>query len=307
MNVQNYSGVWAEIIEALQDKGDPSKIRRIQLTEAEMEEVVQSGAFRKTVASHYGSSEVPVLTQIEAGNDGKIISFYFGDVLICLGPWSATGPLASIVYGPLTETPKAETTFVREVGGVNYMLAGVGNPADDFVLGSNANIELGLAVRKYNNSEYFGDGAGGFEIELEPGERWTFAVTAGSLLAGVNDITEMYDISLYLDVDPDGDDAPVKWDLQNTPTPDGKGKNYTWYSQGIRVVSDSATDADHRVTQMIQQYTFPYIDHMLPASVERTEDGVPLGLYTLKLEARPRLQTGDAVSVEVLATIAKKS
>jgi hypothetical protein len=187
------------------------------------------------------------------------------------------------------------------------MLAGVGNPADDFVIGKNANIELGLAVRKYNNSEYFGDGAGGFEIELEPGERWTFAVTAGSLLAGVNDITEMYDISLYLDVDPDGDAAPVKWDLQNTPTPDGKGKNYTWYSQGIRVVSDSATDADHRVTQMIQQYTFPYIDHMLPASVERTEDGVPLGLYTLKLEARPRLQTGDAVSVEVLATIAKKS
>lgn len=307
MNVQNYSGVWAEIIEALQDKGDPSKIRRIQLTEAEMEEVVQSGAFRKTVASHYGSSEVPVLTQIEAGNDGKIISFYFGDVLICLGPWSATGPLAAIVYAPLTETPKAETTFVREVGGVNYMLAGVGNPADDFVIGKNANIELGLAVRKYNNSEYFGDGAGGFEIELEPGERWTFAVTAGSLLAGVNDITEMYDISLYLDVDPDGDAAPVKWDLQNTPTPDGKGKNYTWYSQGIRVVSDSATDADHRVTQMIQQYTFPYIDHMLPASVERTEDGVPLGLYTLKLEARPRLQTGDAVSVEVLATIAKKS
>lgn len=307
MNVQNYSGVWAEIIEALQDKGDPSKIRRIQLTEAEMEEVVQSGAFRKTVASHYGSSEVPVLTQIEAGNDGKIISFYFGDVLICLGPWSATGPLAAIVYAPLTETPKAETTFVREVGGVNYMLAGVGNPADDFVIGKNANIELGLAVRKYNNSEYFGDGANGFDIELEPGERWTFAVTAGSLLAGVNDITEMYDISLYLDVDPDGDAAPIKWDLQNALTPDGKGKNYTWYNQGIRVVDDSATDADHRVTQMIQQYTFPYIDHALPSSVERTEDGVPLGLYTLKLEARPRLQSGDAVSVEVLATIAKKS
>lgn len=307
MNVQGYDGVMGQIVEALQDHGEPDKIRRIQVTEAEMQEIISSGAFRKTAGTYYGSSDVYVFSDIEADTSGNIYSLRLDGVLICLGPWEPTGPLAGVVYGPLTESPKAETAFFREVGGVKYMLSGVGNPANDFVLGKNANIELGLAVRKYNNAEYFGDGANGFDIELEPGERWTFALTAGSLLEGVNDITEMYDISLYLDVDPDSDDATIKWDLQNTPTPDGKGKNYTWYSQGIRVVSDSATDADHRVTQMIQQYTFPYIDHMLPASVERTEDGVPLGIFSLKLEARPRLQTGDAVSVEVLANVVKKS
>lgn len=308
MNVQTYSGIWAEIIEALQDKGDPSKVRRIQVTEIEMDEIVKSGAFRKTVASHYGSSEVPVMTQIEAGNDGKVISFYFGDTLICLGPWEATGALAGVVYSPLTETPKAETVFFREVGGKKYMLSGVGNPADDFVIGKNANIELGLAVRKYNNPEYFGDGAGTFDIELDAGERWSFALTAGSVLEGVPDLTEMYDISLYIDTDPTGTIAPMKWDLQNTPSKDGKTHmNYTWYNQGIRVIDDSATNADRSVTQMIQQYTFPYIDHAIPAGVERTKDGVPLGIFSLKLEARPRLQTGDAISVEVLANITKKS
>lgn len=306
MNVQTYSGIWAEILEALQNKGDPSNIRRIQVTEEEMDEIVKSGAFRTTVASHYGSSEVPVMTQIEAGFDGKVISFYYGDCLICIGPWEATGALASVVYGPLTETPKAETVFVREVGGKNYMLVGVGNPADDFVIGKNANIELGIAVRKYNNADYFGDGTGTFDVELDAGERWTFALTAGSVLEGVPNFTEMYDVSLYIDVDPTGVVAPIKWDLQWTPNSTGKGSNFTWYNQGIRVVDDSATNELHNVTQMIQQYTFPYIDHAIPLGVERTEDGVPLGIFSLKLGARPRLQTGDAVSVEVLANITKK-
>lgn len=307
MNVQNYTGVWAAIIEALQDKGDPSNVRRIQVNEAEMDEIVKSGAFRTTVASHYGASEVPVLTKIEAGNDGKIISFYYGDCLICLGPWEATGPLADVVYAPLTEVPKGETVFVREIGGKKYMLAGNGNPADDFLIGKNDNIELGLAVRKYNNAQYFGDGEGTFDIELDKGERWTFAVTVGSMLEGVPNFTEMYDVSLYIDVDPTGVIAPIKWDLQWTPNTTGKHYDFTWYNQGIRVVDDSATNVEHSVTQMIQQYTFNHIDHAIPMGVERTKDGVPLGIFSLKLEARPRLQTGEAVSIEVLANITKKS
>jgi hypothetical protein len=307
MEVQGYYGVMGQIVEALQDHGEPDKIRRIVVTEAEMDEIIKSGAFRKTAGTYYGSSDVYVFSDIEADTSGKIYSLRLDGVLICLGPWEPTGALAGVVYGPLTETSKAETTFVREVNGVKYMLSGTGNPANDFVIGKNANIELGLAVRKYNDATYQGDGAGSFEIELEDGERWVFAATVGSLKAGVPDFTEMYDISLYLDVDPTGTVAPMKWDLQYTPASNGKGKNYTWYNQGIRVVDDSATNAEHNVTQMIQQYAFPFINHAIPDSVERTKDGVPLGLYTLKLEARPRLQPGDAVSVSVLANITKKS
>lgn len=308
MNVQGYDGVMGAIVEALQDHGEPDKIRRIQVTEAEMNEIVKSGAFRKTAGTYYGSSDVYVFSDIEADTAGNIYSLRLDGVLICLGPWEPSGALADVVYGPLTETPKAETVFFREVGGKKYMLSGVGNPADDFVIGKNANIELGLAVRKYNNPEYFGDGAGTFDIELDAGERWSFALTAGSVLEGVPDLTQMYDISLYIDTDPTGTIAPMKWDLQNTPSKDGKTHmNYTWYNQGIRVIDDSATNEDRSVTQMIQQYNFPYIDHAIPAGVERTKDGVPLGIFSLKLEARPRLQTGDAVSVEVLANITKKS
>lgn len=307
MKVQGYDGVMGAIVEALQDHGEPDKIRRIQVTEAEMNEIIKSGAFRKTAGTYYGSSDVHVFSDIEADTSGQIYSMRLDGVIICLGPWEATGELATVVYGPLTEVMKGETTFVREVDGKKYMLSGVGNPADDFVMGSNANIELGLAVRKYNNSEYMGDGAGTFDIELEPGERWTFAVTAGSLKEGVPDLTEMYDISLYIDVDPTGTAETIKWDLQYTPNLNGKGKNYTWYNQGIRIVDDSATNAERSVTQMIQQYTFPYIDHAIPSNVERTQDGVPLGIFSLKLEARPRLSAGDAVSVEAMANITKKS
>jgi hypothetical protein len=306
MNVQGYDGVMGEIVDALQDHGDPDKIRRIQVTEAEMNEIVKSGAFRKTAGTYYGSSDVYVFSDIEADSSGNIYSMRLSGVLICLGPWEPSGALAAVVYGPLTETLKAETVFVREVNGQKYMLAGTGNPANDFVIGKNANIELGIAVRKYNNADYFGDGAGTFDVELDAGERWTFALTAGSVLEGVPNFTEMYDVSLYIDVDPTGVVAPIKWDLQWTPNSTGKGNNFTWYNQGIRVVDDSATNELHNVTQMIQQYTFPYIDHAIPLGVERTEDGVPLGIFSLKLEARPRLQTGDAVSVEVLANITKK-
>lgn len=309
MNVQNYTGVLAEIVAAMQEAGDPSAIRRIQVTEEEMDEIVKSGAFRKTTNTHYGGSDTPVFSNIESGVDGKVISMYLNGTLICLGPWTPTGALGTVTYGPLTVQQKAKTTFVRTVNGKDYMLVGTGNPADDFVLGKNANIELGLAVRKVNDSTYYGDGAGGFEIELDEsvGDSWNFAVTVGSLKSGVTDVTEMYDISLYLDVDGTGEENAIKWDLQFTPRLDGKGKNYAWYNQGIRVINDATTNPDGSVSQMIQRYEFPFISHALPAETERTKQGVPLGIYGIKLVARPRLAAGDPVEVEVLATVAKKS
>lgn len=309
MNVQNYTGVLALITEAMQDRGDPSRIRRIQVTEEEMDEIVRSGAFRTSVCTHYGTSDVPVMSNIKTGFDGKVISFYLLDTLICLGPWQPRGALATVTYGPLTTQQKAETSFVRTVDGKNYMLAGTGNPADDFVLGSNANIELGLAARKVNNSAYQGDGAGGFDIELDEalGESWNFAVTVGSLKEGVTDVTQMYDISLYLDVDASDETEPLKWDLMFGKTLDGKGMSYAWFNNGIRVVSDAATNELHSVSQTIQRYEFPFISHALPLDTERTKQGVPLGMYTIKLEAKPRLAAGDAVSVEILANVVKKS
>jgi len=309
MNIQKYTGVVADILEAMQERGDPNQIRRIQVTEDEMDEIVKSGAFRTAVCTHYGTSDAIVMSNIIAGSDNKIISFYLNDTLICLGPWEPTGALATVTYGPLTEQPKAETSFVRESGGKNYMLVGHGNPADDFVLGTNANIELGLAVRKVNDSTYYGDGANGFDIELDEAqaESWNFAVTVGSLKDGVTDVTQMYDISLYLDTDASGETDQIKWDLVFGKSLDGKGDSYAWFNNGIRVISDSATNELHNVTQMIQRYEFPFISHSLPATTERTKQGVPLGIYGLKLVAKPRLSAGDEVSVEVLANVVKKS
>lgn len=306
MEIQKHSGVMAKIIEAMQDMGDPSNIRRIQVTEAEMKEIVVSGVFRKTVATHYGGSDVPVFSNIETAADGSVISMYFGTVLICQGPPGMTPAQIALTYAPLTVTNKAETSFTVDVGGKKYMLVGIGNPADDFVLGKNADIELGLAVRKVNDATYYGDNAGGFDIEIEGEESWTFALTAGSLNDDIPLITDMYDISLYLDVDPEGTKAPVRWDLQYAKNKDGKGQNFVWYNTGTRIVDDSATNADASVTQMIQQYKFQPLNAAIPASVERTPFGVPLGIYTIKLEARPRFGTSDPVSVEVMANVTKK-
>lgn len=303
MEVFKHTGVMAEILEAMQDRGDPNQIRRITVTEAEMEEIVQSGVFRKTINTHYGGSDVLVWSNIEADSQGKVISMYLGDTLICIGPWEPSGALATVAYAPLVETPKDETEFSTEVGGKVYMLSGSGNPGDDFVIGKNANIELGIAVRKVNDQTYYGDGANGFDIELEDGESWSFAVTVGSLKAGVPNITEMYDVSLYLDTDGSGAENAIKWDLGFMQTPQGKGINYAWYNTGVRIIDDSATNADFSVTQMIQRYEFPFISNALPANTQRTKQGVPLGAYGIKLVAKPRLTSGTTVEVEVLATI----
>ena len=307
MEIQKYSGVMAEILDAIGESGDPSNIRRIAVTEDEMREIVASGVFRKTVATHYGGSDKPVFANIESAADGGVISMYLGQVLICLAPPGLTPAQQALAYGPLTTTGKASTSFVLSIDGKDYMLVGKGNPSDDFLIGKNADIELGLAVRKAYDQTYYGDSAGGFDIELGPDESWTFALTVGSLNDDIKDITEMYNVSLYLDVDPEGETSPIKWDLQLAKSTDGKLRNYVWYNTGNRIVDDSATNEDLSVTQMIQQYSFQPINAAIPASVERNNVGSPFGLYTLKLEARPRFGSSDPVSIEVLASVVKKS
>lgn len=305
MEVQNYTGVLADIIAAINDAGSPPSIQRIQVTAAEMKEIVRSQAFRIAVSNYYGGTSALTLEGITTGIDGNIISMYLAGICIAVGPYVPTGALAALSYGPLTETGKATSTFVI-VGedGKSYMLSGIGNPGDDFIIGKNADIELGLAIRKYNDTTYYGDGHGLFEIELDTKERWTFAVTVGSLNAEIPNVTDMYDISLHMDTDPNNTDSSITWNLMQTHTPEGP--NYVWYNSGSRIVDDSPTNEALSVTQMIQQYAFRYINDYVPASVERNAAGSPFGEFAIVLEAKPKFGNGASVFVEAMASISKK-
>lgn len=306
MEVQQYTGVLAEIIEAINNAGSPPAVRRIQVTEEEMLEIFNSQAFRTSISNYYGDTSAMTLEGITTAIDGKIMSMYLAGICIAVGPYVPSGALGEVGYGPLTVTPKDEISFVIEgPDGKNYMLSGVGNPADDFVVGKNADIEMGLAVRKYNDATYYGDGAGAFDIELDTQENWTFAVSIGSLNPGVPHITDMYDISLMIDVDPSNAENALKWDLM-LPNNDAK-KNYVWYNTGSRVVADSATNAELSVTQMIQQYAFRHISDYIPKTVERNKAGSPLGEFAIVLVATPKFGDGEPVLVEATAFVTKKS
>jgi hypothetical protein len=306
MEVQDYTGVLAQIIAAINEAGSPPKTRRIQVTEEEMLEIFNSQAFRTSISNYYGATTAMTLEGITTAIDGKIMSMYLGGICIAVGPFVPSGALGDVGYEPLVATGKGEITFVIEGDdGKQYMLSGIGNPADDFVIGKNSDIEMGLAIRKYNDATYYGDGAGAFDIELDTLENWTFAVSVGSLNPDVPNVTDMYDISLMIDVDPTATENALKWDLQLAYN--GTAKNYVWYNSGSRVVADSATNGDLSVTQMIQQYAFRHISDYIPSTVERNKAGSPLGEFSIVLVATPKFGSGEPVLVEATAFVTKKS
>lgn len=311
MRAVGYTGIMADVMAAIHAEDKP---RFIEVTRAEMDEIISSDYFRTTVSKYYGGSDTLTLNSIVNDMDGKVTSFYLEDTQVIVNTWTKPEAVENYEYAPLTENAHGSTAFTTpaDVNGKTYMLAGTGNPADDFVVGSNANIELALAVRKANDSTYYGAGGGTYSIELGPNEDWTFAVSVGSLNADLPRITEMYDIKLYLDTDPTNAESMIVWDLRWN---DGKGMtsskaNYMWYNAGgiTPVITDSTSNSGFSVTQMIQKYKFPFINRSVAKKVERNKSGSPYGMFTITLEATPRYaRDGDAISVSVIADITKAS
>lgn len=301
MEVKNYSGVIAQLVTAISEAGDhPTSVRRIDVTPAEMKEIQNDGSFITTVSKYYGDSSTLILDNIRTDMDGNFLSFYLGGILVARRP---TNPefVEALTYPAGSVPAEAETSFVIESGGNSYMLSGVGNPVDDFTISKNANIELGLAIRKRNDLTNYNDGAGSYEIALKPDELWTFAVTVGSLNADVKNICDMYAVVLSLDVDPSGDELPHTWTLAY----DAVRKNYVWANaMGIAVVKDAATNAEQTATQTIQRYDFDFIKPYL-RNVVFNEVGSPMGLFGLTLKATPKWKLGLVVETEVLADITR--
>lgn len=297
MDVQTYGGVVDQLVAAIAAAGEhPNEVRRIVLSPAEMQEVQDSKAFTTTVSKYYGDSSTLIIDQITTDREGRYISFYLGGVLVVRHP-SVPDFVAALTYP--AGTPASETVFTVESGGKKYMLSGIGNPVDDFTISKNANIELGLAIRKRNDPTNYGS-AGTYDIALKPNELWTFAVTVGSLNATVKNVCELYNVELELDVDPSGDSSPVKLALSF----DLKRQRYVWSNaaSGHVVVADAAMSEDKTAVQMIQRYDFGYIKPYIQGA-EYNEAGSPLGAYVLTLTATPKWKTGTAVFAEVMADI----
>lgn len=312
MIIHEYDGAWAQIVEAINDAGSPPKVRRIEVTPAEMNEIWNSNAFKTSVSNYYGGTSAMTLEGIIADHQGNVISMYLGGVLICIGPWVPTGPLAELTWPPLVEEPKGSTSFYVEENGFKYMLVGTGNPIDDMVIGRNADIELGLAIRKARDPAYYGNGAGEFNIDLYDDENWTFAVTVGSLNAGIPRVTDMYNIRLVVDTDPEttfNNSVTFTLDYVEVVERGVSKMRYVWYRGQERAITDSAQNVEGSVTQMIQQMKFDFISRYVPASVARSSNGSFLGQYTFRLEASPKFgdKTQDVVSVQVSANVVKKS
>lgn len=305
METQLYTGVLADIIEAVADAGDPPKVRAIQVTQEEMNEIVNSHAFRTTVSKYYGDGIAHVYNNIISDGDGNVISLYLSNILIAIAPEEPTGPIAELVYGPLTENPNGESTFTNG----SDLLVGTGNPASGMTVGTNANIELALAARKAGDLTSYNDGSGRYAIPIEPDESWSFVVSVGSKNADVPNITDMYGVKLYLDLNPSANQKTnLVWELKYVDGYIGgkKIKSYVWYKGTEPVITDGTTDEDFAVLQTIQKYSFQFISKYMPSYVERNDANSPYGDFTLRMEATPKHGNTEPVSIEILASVTKK-
>lgn len=305
METQLYTGVLADIIAAVADAGDPPKVRAIKVTQEEMNEIVNSHAFRTTVSKYYGDGIAHVYNNIISDGDGNVISLYLSNILIAIEPEEPTGPIAELVYGPLTEEPNGSTTFTNG----SDLLVGTGNPASGMTVGSNANIELALAARKAGDLASYNDGSGRYAIPITPDESWSFVVSVGSKNADVPNITDMYGVKLYLDLNPSASQKTnIVWELKYVDGYIGgkKIKSYVWYKGTEPVITDGTTNEEVSVLQTIQKYSFQFISKYMPSYVERNDANAPYGDFSLRMEATPKHGDTEPVSIEILASVTKK-
>jgi hypothetical protein len=327
MEIVEYGGVLAQIVEAVANAGSPPTIQRIEVTPEEMSEIWSSNAFKTSISNYYGDTSAMTLEGITADHFGNIISMYLGGILITVGPWMPTGPYADLAWGPLTTTSNARPSFVNDS---NYLYAGNGNPSDGMVVGSNGDIELALAIRKVGDPTYYGAGEN-YTIELDDDESWSFVVSVGALNDAIYNPLDMYNIRLIVDTDPETtkntqivftlgqgeliDRTPGMFDRDGTAR-----TGFIWYRGLERAITDSAQSPTVRVvddkpqavgfaTQMIQQMKFNFISRYVPSTVSKSANGSFLGTYTFTLEATPKFgdKMTDAVQVQAVANVTKKS
>lgn len=305
MEIIKYTGKLAEIVELVRDAGEPPDVRAVYVTREEMDTIINDHSFRTTVSKYYGDSSTMVYNSITADTEGNIISLYLNHILIAVGSEEPTGPIAELVYGPLTENPNGETTFANG----SDLLVGTGNPATGMTVGTNANIELALAARKAGDLTSYNDGSGRYAIPIEPDESWSFVVSVGSKNADVPNITDMYDVKLHLDLNPsESQTTNIVWELKYVDGYIGgkKIKSYVWYKGTEPVITDGTTNEDVAVLQTIQKYSFQFISKYMPSYVERNDANAPYGDFTLRMEATPKHGNTEPVSIAILASVTKK-
>lgn len=304
MLITEYTGVLAEIVAAINDAGSPPTIRQIEVNEQEMQEIVSSKAFTTGVANYYGGSSAPTFENVVTAIDGKILSLYLNGVLICVGPYVPYGPLADLAYGPLAVTQNDSTEFSRlgADGKQNLFLPSL-TSADDFTIGSNADIELGLSVRRVGDSASYNDGSGAYEIELGDDENWYICVTAASRNPDITNIAEMYDVSLHLDVDAENEQMCV-WNLMFGNMPEGR--TFAWMNGGSRLRTLIGSPADKRAAQCLVKYTDESVRPYLLSGTSKNNVGAPYGVYSIVLKAKPKFGEHETVENEVMAFITKK-
>lgn len=305
MEILKYTGKLAEIVALVRDAGEPPDVRAVYVTREEMDTIINDHSFRTTVSKYYGDSSTMVYNSITADTEGNIISLYLNHILIAVGSEEPTGPIAELVYGPLTEEPNGSTTFTNG----SDLLVGTGNPASGMTVGSNANIELALAARKAGDLASYNDGSGRYAIPITPDESWSFVVSVGSKNVDVPNITDMYGVKLYLDLNPSASQKTnIVWELKYVDGYIGgkKIKSYVWYKGVEPVITDGTTNEDVTVLQTIQKYSFQFISKYMPSYVERNEANSPYGDFSLRMEATPKHGNTEPVSIEILASISKK-
>jgi len=320
MEIVEYGGVLAQIVEAVANAGSPPTIQRIVLTPEEMNEVWSSNAFKTSISNYYGDTSAMTLEGITADHDGNIISMYLGGILICVGPWVPTGPYAALTWAPLTTQTDSQTTFKNDN---DRLFVGTGNPSTGMVVGSNADIELALAIRKAGDPASYATGSD-YNIELAEDEAWTFVVSVGAKNTDIYNPLDMYNVRLIVDTDPESSqNTQIVFTLGQGEIVERSGAKRTgfiWYRGTERVITDSATSPTYKVvddetvqvgvaTQMIQQMRFDFISRYTPATIAKSENGSFLGTYTFTLEATPKFgdKMADAVSVQATANVVKKS
>lgn len=300
MEVQNYGGIIDTVVAAITAAGEhPTNVQRIVLTPAEMQEFQDSKAFTKTVTKYYGDSSTLIIDDIITGRDGRYISFYLGGILVTRHPGEPEF-VTDLTYPAGSVPANIEPSFFMERYGKKWMLIGAGHQIDDFTISKNANVELGIAIRKEGDQTNYG-AAGTYEIALKPSEKWTFALTIGSLNADLKNVCDMYTVELHIDTDPMGDASP----LVLTLTYDEFHKAYSFASpSGQLAIKRSTMIADGSAFQTIQRYDMDFIrQHIRNAYVN--EAGSPFGAYVITLKAIPKWKAGATVSTEVMADISE--
>ena len=191
---------------------------------------------------------------------------------------AATEDLSIIVEDPEPESGQVPTAFESAPG---VLLVGEGNPSTDLYLVDNGEIQIGGAIRLYNDTAALPHTAGAYDIELEDTQDWNFIICLG-LLDTRNDtrISDLYDAGVRLIHH--GNLRSIDFRLEwNTAT-----NQYDLVNDEFNLrITDGVTAGSGRVYQEIQRVRF-YAEELEIETLNTA--GAPLGLFDLQFYANRR-------------------